>query len=167
MAGNLQPIGEAARQSGVSVRMIRHYERLGLLPAVARTEAGYRQYGRAEVHTLQFIKRSRELGFSVPEIAQLLELWQNRQRSSADVRSIAQQHLLMLRQRIAEMQAMHETLASLVQCCQGDARPECPILEDLASPRHRKAPAPSKATAEVPAVRHHPHSCASPQASRR
>jgi Cu(I)-responsive transcriptional regulator len=125
-------IGEAAQRSGVSARMVRHYEGLGLLPAVARTESGYRQYGEADVHTLRFIKRSRDLGFSMEEIAELVGLWHNRRRASSSVKRIAQKHLGDLEQRIADMQSMRNTLAHLVHCCQGDARPDCPILDDLA-----------------------------------
>ena len=124
-------IGEAARLSGVSARMVRHYEGLGLLPAVARTDSGYRQYGEADVHTLRFIKRSRDLGFSMEEIAELVGLWNNRRRASSSVKRIAQKHLGELEQRIADMQSMRNTLAHLVHCCHGDARPDCPILDDL------------------------------------
>lgn len=125
-------IGDAARLSGVSAKMVRHYEGLGLLPRVARTDSGYRQYSEADVHTLRFIKRARDLGFSMDEIAQLLGLWQNRRRASASVRRIAQQHSDQLGQRIAQMQAMQRTLQHLIHCCHGDERPECPILEELA-----------------------------------
>ena len=125
-------IGEAARQSGVSAKMVRHYESLGLLPHVHRSDSGYRQYSDAEVHTLRFIKRSRELGFSMPEIAELVSLWQNRRRASKNVRRIAQKHADDLAQRIAAMQAMQKTLGHLIHCCQGDDRPDCPILDDLA-----------------------------------
>lgn len=125
-------IGEAARQSGVSAKMVRHYESLGLLPQVRRNDSGYRQYSNAEVHTLRFIKRARDLGFSMLEIAELVSLWQNRRRASASVRRIAQKHADDLAQRIAAMQAMQQTLAHLVHCCQGNERPECPILDDLA-----------------------------------
>ena len=125
-------IGEAARRSGVSARMVRHYEGLGLLAAVARTESGYRQYSEADIHTLRFVKRSRDLGFSMEEIAELVGLWHNRRRASASVKRIAQKHLGELEQRIADMQAMQRTLSHLVHCCHGDARPDCPILEDLA-----------------------------------
>ncbi len=124
-------IGDAARQSGVSAKMVRHYESLGLLPSVDRTEAGYRQYTGKEVHTLKFIKRSRDLGFSMAEIAELLKLWQNRRRPSADVRKIALKHVQDLNQRMAEMEAMRKTLEHLVHCCQGDQRPDCPILDEL------------------------------------
>lgn len=125
-------IGEAARQSGVSAKMVRHYESLGLLPHVHRSDSGYRQYSDAEVHTLRFIKRSRELGFSMPEIAELVSLWQNRRRASKNVRRIAQKHADDLAQRIAAMQAMQKTLGHLIHCCQGNDRPDCPILDDLA-----------------------------------
>ena len=125
-------IGEAARRSGVSARMVRHYEGLGLLPDVARTESGYRQYTEADIHSLQFIKRSRDLGFSMEEIAELVGLWHNRRRASASVKKIAQRHLDDLEERIASMQAMQRTLSHLVHCCHGDGRPDCPILDDLA-----------------------------------
>jgi MerR family transcriptional regulator, copper efflux regulator len=129
-------IGAAARLSGVSAKMVRHYESLGLLPAVNRTDAGYRQYTEAEVHTLRFIKRSRELGFSMEEIGELASLWHNRRRASASVRRIAQKHSDDLAQRIEAMQAMQRTLQHLIHCCHGDERPECPILDDLAGLRH-------------------------------
>ena len=125
-------IGDAARLSGVSAKMVRHYESLGLLPRVTRTDSGYRQYSEAEVHTLRFIKRARDLGFSMEEIGELVGLWQNRRRASASVRRIAQKHSEDLAQRIAAMQEMQRTLAHLIHCCQGDERPECPILEELA-----------------------------------
>lgn len=125
------PIGEAARLSGVSAKMLRHYELLGLLPKVNRTDAGYRQYTLNDVHTLRFIKRSRNLGFSMAEIAELLKLWQNRRRSSADVRKIASKHLDELNRRMAEMKAMKHTLDHLIKCCHGNQRPECPILDAL------------------------------------
>lgn len=126
-------IGTAARRAGVSPRMVRHYESLGLLAPVARTEAGYRQYSEADIHALRFIRRARDLGFSMPEIATLLGLWQDKQRASASVKQIAQTHIDDLQQRIAAMQAMQRTLAQLVSCCAGDARPDCPILDDLAA----------------------------------
>ncbi|WP_425199007.1 Cu(I)-responsive transcriptional regulator [Polaromonas sp.] len=129
-------IGEAARRSGVSAKMVRHYESLGLLPQVHRSDSGYRQYTEAEVHTLRFIKRARDLGFSMAEIAELVSLWQNRRRASASVRRIAQKHADELAQRIAAMQSMQQTLAQLVHCCQGNDRPECPILDDLAGEKH-------------------------------
>ena len=125
-------IGEAARLSGVSAKMVRHYEGLGLLPPVARTDSGYRQYSAADVHTLRFIKRGRDLGFSMQEIGELVGLWQNRRRASANVRRVAQKHAQELAQRIEQMQAMQRTLQHLIHCCHGDERPECPILEELA-----------------------------------
>ena len=125
-------IGDAARVSGVSAKMARHYESLGLLRPVARTDSGYRQYGEAEVHTLRFIKRARDLGFSMEEIGELVGLWQNRRRASANVRKVAQKHADELGERIARMQEMRRTLQHLIHCCHGDERPECPILEDLA-----------------------------------
>ena len=124
-------IGQAASRSGVSAKMVRHYESLGLLPAVHRTDAGYRQYGDKQIHTLRFIRRARTLGFSMAEIAELLKLWQNQRRASADVKRIAQAHVADLERRIAEMQAMRQTLATLADCCAGDDRPECPILSGL------------------------------------
>ena len=126
-------IGQAAKQSGVSAKMVRHYESLGLLPAVHRTDAGYRQYGEKQIHTLRFIRRARLLGFSMAEIAELLKLWQNQQRASADVKRIAEAHVADLERRIAEMQAMRQTLAELAHCCAGNHRPDCPILAELAS----------------------------------
>ena len=132
MSAGLFNIGEAARQSGVSAKMVRHYESLGLLPRVARTDSGYRQYAEADVHTLRFIKRARDLGFSMEEIAELVGLWQNRRRASASVRKVAQKHAEELAQRIAAMQEMQRTLKHLIHCCHGDERPECPILEELA-----------------------------------
>jgi MerR family transcriptional regulator, copper efflux regulator len=125
-------IGEAARLSGVSAKMVRHYESLGLLRRVARTDSGYRQYSEPEVHTLRFIKRARDLGFSMEEIGELVGLWQNRRRASANVRRIAQKHADELAQRIARMQEMQRTLQQLIHCCHGDERPECPILDELA-----------------------------------
>ena len=125
-------IGSAARRSGISAKMVRHYESLGLLPRVARTDSGYRQYTEADVHTLQFIKRGRDLGFSMAEIAELVGLWHNRKRASASVKRIAQQHLHELAQRIEAMQAMQRSLMSLLEHCHGDERPDCPILDDLA-----------------------------------
>lgn len=129
-------IGQAAQRSGVSAKMVRHYESLGLLPSVDRTEAGYRLYGDKEVHTLRFIKRSRDLGFSMAEIADLLKLWQNRRRSSADVRRIATKHVAELNQRMAEMEAMRKTLQHLIHCCRGDHRPDCPIIDELQGQGH-------------------------------
>ena len=125
-------IGTAARLSGVSARMVRHYESLGLLARVVRTDSGYRQYSEADVRSLQFIKRGREMGFSMAEIAELVSLWHNRRRASASVKRIAQKHVEELDQRIESMQAMRRTLTNLLDHCHGDERPDCPILDDLA-----------------------------------
>src|SRR3954454_11428371 len=125
-------IGEAASRSGVSAKMIRHYESQGLIKNARRTDAGYRLYDAADVHTLQFVRRARRLGFSMKEVAHLLGLWQNRRRSSGDVRRVAERHITDLEQKIAELQGMKRTLEALVHRCHGDQRPECPILEDLA-----------------------------------
>ena len=125
-------IGEAAARSGVSAKMLRHDESLGLLPKIGRTEAGYRQCAERDVHTLRFIRRGRELGFSMAEIAALLKLWQNRRRASADVKRIALSHVADLDRRMAEMAAMKRTLEALAGNCHGDARPDCPILDELA-----------------------------------
>lgn len=127
-------IGTAAQRAGISARMVRHYESLGLLADVGRTDSGYRQYTEADVHTLQFIRRSRDLGFSMEEIAELLTLWRDRSRASSQVKRIAQQHIDDLSERIAQMQAMQRSLQTLVACCQGNDRPDCPILDDLAAP---------------------------------
>jgi len=125
-------VGEAARLSHVSAKMVRHYESLGLLPEVVRTDAGYRQYTDKEVHTLRFIRRARDLGFGMAEIAELLKLWQNRRRRSASVKRIACGHIEALDAKMAEMAAMRKTLQHLVHCCNGDDRPDCPILDELA-----------------------------------
>lgn len=126
-------IGSAAKQSGVSAKMIRHYESLGLLGSVRRTDNGYRQYSKADVHVLRFIKRGRDLGFSMAEIAELVSLWNNRRRASASVKRIAQKHADELAQRVSALQEMQRTLAALIAGCQGDQRPDCPILDELAS----------------------------------
>ena len=128
----LRDIGQASQASGVSVKMIRHYEAIGLLKDVARTYANYRVYSESDVHTLRFVKRARTLGFSVGDIRELLSLWQNKSRPSASVKKIAGSHLENLGKRIAEMQSMATTLRHLMHNCHGDQRPECPILEDLA-----------------------------------
>ena len=129
-------IGDAAARSGVSAKMVRHYESLGLLPEVPRTEAGYRRYGEREVHTLRFIRRARELGFGIEEIRTLLALWQDRGRPSREVKRVALAHAADLQRRIDELQAMQRTLTALAHCCHGDQRADCPILDDLeAGPR--------------------------------
>ena len=125
-------IGEAAAATGVSAKMIRHYEAAGLIPPAQRTFAGYRLYADADLHRLRFIKRARVLGFPMKQIEVLLGLWNDRQRSSAEVKALAEAHAAELQERITEMQSMQRTLESLARHCHGDARPECPILDDLA-----------------------------------
>jgi MerR family copper efflux transcriptional regulator len=125
-------IGEAARASGVSAKMIRHYESVGLFPEAARTGSGYRQYTDKEIGILRFIRQSRDLGFSIEQIRELLGLWQNRRRPSRQVRALAQAHLEELDEKLRELQAMKATLEHLVHCCHGDDRPDCPIIETLA-----------------------------------
>lgn len=126
-------IGEAAKASGVSAKMIRHYESINLIGEAQRTDAGYRVYGTRDIQVLQFIHRGRVLGFSLEEIGALLTLWQDRQRASKDVRALAKQHIQDLDRKIEEMQAMRRTLEHLAGACHGDERPDCPILDDLAS----------------------------------
>ena len=125
-------IGQAAAASGVSAKMIRHYESVGLLPAPRRTDAGYRQYSDSEVHTLRFVRQARDLGFSIHEIGELLSLWQDRRRPSRLVKKLAEQHIQALQLKVQELLAMKATLEHLVHCCHGDERPECPILDVLA-----------------------------------
>jgi len=133
-AGGLRNIGEAAQASGVSAKMIRHYESLGLIRQANRTFSGYRLYTEEDVHVLRFIKRARTLGFSVSEIEELLRLWQDRTRPSREVKRIALAQAAELDVRIREMEAMKRTLEDLAEHCHGDHRPECPILDDLARP---------------------------------
>lgn len=129
-------IGEAARASGVTAKMIRYYETVGLLAPRSRTDAGYRVYGAAEIHTLRFIRQARRLGFLIEDIRRLLALWQDRSRASAEVKAIALEHLAELDRRIADLTEMRDTLAHLAEHCHGDVRPECPILEGLACVEH-------------------------------
>jgi MerR family transcriptional regulator, copper efflux regulator len=124
-------IGSAATASGVSVKMIRHYEAIGLLPKVSRSFGNYRLYGPGDVHVLRFIRRARTLGFSMHEIKELVGLWRNRNRSSAAVKKVASKHVDELKRKLAEIQSMVETLEHLVRHCHDDHRPDCPILEDL------------------------------------
>ncbi|MDB5530645.1 MAG: cueR [Devosia sp.] len=125
-------IGQASNATGVSAKMIRYYESIGLIRAPLRTESNYRVYSSDEVHTLRFVKRARTLGFSVEETATLLGLWQDKERASAEVKSIATGHIAALETKIAELQSMVKTLKHLANCCGGDDRPNCPILDDLA-----------------------------------
>jgi MerR family gold-responsive transcriptional activator of gol and ges genes len=125
-------IGEASRASGVSAKMIRYYESVGLIRAPARTASDYRVFSDREVRELQFIRRARDLGFPVEEIGRLLSLWRDRARPSREVKAIAERHVADLDARIAEMRAMADALRDLARCCAGDDRPDCPILADLA-----------------------------------
>lgn len=125
-------IGEASRTSGVSAKMIRHYEAIGLIPAADRRDSNYRDYAADDVHRLGFIRRARDLGFSIEEIRELLRLWGDRSRSSHDVKALTLGHIADLDRRIAELGEMRRTLAHLVHCCDGDDRPGCPIIDSLA-----------------------------------
>ena len=129
-------IGEAAKSSGVSVKMVRHYEAIGLLPKAKRTFSNYRVYTPHEVHELRFIRRGRDLGFSMEEIKELLGLWRNKSRSSAAVKKIAGRHIEDLKAKIVELESMVATLEHLAHHCHGDHRPDCPILDDLSSAAH-------------------------------
>ena len=126
-------IGQASRATGVSTKMIRYYESVGLIRPADRTESNYRDFGDREINELRFVRRARTLGFSVDEIQQLLSLWRDRSRPSREVKVIAQQHIAALDRRIAEMQTMTGTLRELARCCAGDDRPDCPILADLSA----------------------------------
>lgn len=139
-------IGQAAKASGVSAKMIRHYESVGLFPEAQRTEAGYRQYADKEIGTLRFIRSARDLGFSIEQIRALLGLWQDQRRPSREVKALAQAHIDELDAKLREMQAMKATLEHLVHCCNGDDRPDCPIIDRLA----RRQPAPSPAAGCCP-----------------
>jgi len=132
--GDLLNIGQASERVGVSAKMIRYYEEIGLIPPTERTEAGYRMYGEKDLHTLRFIRRARDLGFSIEEIGDLLALWNDRSRHSADVKRLALKHVADLRTKIAELEGMADSIQHLADCCAGNHRPECPILEDLEAP---------------------------------
>jgi len=134
-------ISMAAEQSGVSAKMIRYYESIGLIEAADRRDNGYRDYGDTEVAMLQFVRRTRDLGFSLDEVASLLALWRNRRRSSREVRRLAEKHLADIDARITDMRAVSRTLKRLVHACHGDDRPECPILDDFATPKTMGQPA--------------------------
>ncbi len=127
----IENIGAASKASGVSAKMIRHYEAIGLLSKVSRTFGNYRVYSTNDIHVLRFIRRARDLGFSIEEIRELLGLWRNKSRSSAAVKKIAGKHIGDLRLKIAELQSMMQTLEHLTRNCHGDHRPDCPILDDL------------------------------------
>jgi len=127
-------IGEAARRSGVTAKMIRHYESIGLLPAAARSESGYRHYTETEVNALRFIRAARDLGFGLDTIGDLLSLWHDRERASRDVRALAIAHIAALEEKAADLQRMIATLQTLVEACHGDHRPDCPILASMETP---------------------------------
>ena len=125
-------IGEASRASGVSTKMIRHYEAIGLIPRADRRDSNYRDYGAEDIHRLGFVARARDIGFSLAEIRDLLRLWANRRRSSRDVKALTLGHMRDLDAKIAALEEMRSTLAHLAECCDGDGRPDCPIIESLA-----------------------------------
>jgi MerR family copper efflux transcriptional regulator len=125
-------IGQAATATGITAKMIRYYESINLIPPGRRSDSGYRIYGDNDLHALRFVKRARTLGFSLDQIRELLSLWQNKERASADVKTIAMGHVAELNQRIAELTEMRDTLQTLASCCHGDNRPDCPILQSLA-----------------------------------
>jgi MerR family copper efflux transcriptional regulator len=133
-------IGEASSASGVSAKMIRYYEQIGLIPNAIRTDSGYRVYSDKDVETLRFIRRARDLGFSVEEMTNLLALWQDRGRESGEVKRIALAHIASIEQRMRELEGMARTLRHLAGHCHGDHRPDCPILDDLASGEAVEAP---------------------------
>lgn len=124
-------ISQAAELSGISAKMIRYYEKVGLLPTARRTTSGYRYYSKEEVHTLEFVRHSRDLGFSVKQIGELLALWWDKERASAEVKALARGHLEVLQQKLLKLEKMTETLRRLVTDCHGDDRPDCPILAGL------------------------------------
>lgn len=131
-------IGEASERSGVSAKMIRYYESVGLLPSAARRANGYRDYGDQEVAVLQFVRRTRDLGFSLEEVSSLLTLWSNTKRPSREVKKLAEKHIASLDVRMAEMREVSKTLKQLAGACHGDDRPDCPILDDLSRPRTKR-----------------------------
>lgn len=126
-------IGRAAKASGISAKMIRYYEETGLIPPAKRTESGYRDYSDADVHMLRFIRSGRDLGFSVAQLDELLGLWRDKSRQSSEVKRIAEAHMAELREKIDSLEQMANTLQTLVECCSGDNRPDCPILAGLES----------------------------------
>jgi len=125
-------IGSVSEKSGVSSKTIRYYESIGLIPPADRAENGYRDYGPNDVETLRFVKRSRAMGFSVEDVRNLLDLWVNKDRASADVKAVALKHIDDVEKRIVELESIRDTLKNLTKCCKGNDRPDCPILEGLA-----------------------------------
>lgn len=126
-------IGEAAKISGVNAKLIRHYESIGIIPKASRSDAGYRTYSETDVHILSFVKRSRNLGFSMKEIKKLVSLWRNKNRASSEVKNLAIKHIEEMEQKVFELQGMVRTLKHLAKTCHGDQRPDCPILSDLSN----------------------------------
>lgn len=124
-------IGQAAKISGVNAKLIRHYESIGIVPKASRTDAGYRTYNESDVHTLSFVKRCRNLGFSMKQIKKLVSLWRNKSRASSEVKSLAMKHIEEMESKITELQAMAQTIKHLAKNCHGDHRPDCPILSNL------------------------------------
>ncbi|AEA85569.1 Cu(I)-responsive transcriptional regulator [Pseudomonas stutzeri] len=137
-------IGQAAKHSGLTAKMIRYYESIGLLTPAGRGANGYRHYNERDLHQLAFIRRARDLGFSLEEVGKLLALWQDRQRASADVKALAGAHIDELNRKIAELVGLRDTLQELVDHCQGDDRPDCPILQGIESGCCSTRPAPSR-----------------------
>lgn len=129
-------IGSVAKKSGIAAKTIRYYESIGLIESAERTESGYRVYGQRDVETLRFIQRARGLGFSVADVGNLLALWRDKLRASAQVKALATRHVEEIDLKIAELRAMRDALDDLVQRCHGDDRPDCPILTNLASATH-------------------------------
>ncbi|MES2119371.1 MAG: Cu(I)-responsive transcriptional regulator [Pseudomonadota bacterium] len=143
-------IGGAAAAAGVTERMIRHYEKIGLIPRAARRDSGYRDYDDRDMHTLRFIGRARDFGFSIEEIRRLLELWRDRSRASADVKALALAKAAELKRKERELHAMRRSLEHLASCCYGDDRPDCPIIDELGG-------APASPASEVEKPRQRPH----------
>jgi MerR family copper efflux transcriptional regulator len=143
-------IGEAARASGITAKMIRYYESIGLIPPAGRTEAGYRTYSERDVGTLRFIRRARDFGVPMDRVKLLVGLWQDKNRPSREVKAIALRQVAELDARIAELTAMKDALAELAGACHGDSRPDCPILSDLAGASSNAShPGPAARTAKT------------------
>jgi MerR family transcriptional regulator, copper efflux regulator len=130
-------IGAIAKRTGLPAKTIRYYESIGLIPPALRSEGNYRTYGEQDLQTLKFVQRARGLGFSVKDVSRLLTLWQDRRRASAEVRRLAQDHVVEIDRKIEELKGMRRTLTHLIERCHGDSRPDCPILDDLAGPERR------------------------------
>ena len=128
-------IGEAARTSGVPAKTIRYYESIGLIPAASRSESGYRSFAQMDIDTLRFVQRARGLGFSVKDVARLLDLWRDRSRASSDVKALATEQIGEIDRKVAELLSMRDSLQHLAEQCHGDHRPDCPILDGIAGDR--------------------------------